>query len=110
MAQSFHRCGNYDEYIARKLRELGSDVNIDLDLGNVIDGPVIDPDPIIEPENPYNGFDPSKGLEVLVIGYRNWAERYLSGCAGQRKHKHQERRMNKWDARLQAHLDNAGGK
>ena len=102
MASSFHRCGNYDEYISRKRRELGS---------LVIDGPTDDDsDVVIEVESPYDQFDPSKGLEVLVVGYRNWAERYLSGCAGQRKHNHQVRRMNKWDTKLQAHLDNASCK
>ena len=87
MAQSFDRCGNYDDFIARKTPDDSDD----------------------EVENPHE-FDPSKGIAALARGYRYWSERYLSGCAGQRKHKHHEKRMNKWDRKLQAHLDNAGGK
>ena len=52
----------------------------------------------------YNRDDPSIGVKQLTTGYRKWAERYLSQCSGQKTFKHQINRMNKWNARLQAHL------
>ena len=97
MIESFNRCGTL---LARKN---GSVVRTQRDAE--------DPDEeFVDVESPYDQFDPSKGMEVLVKGYRRWAERYLSNCAGQRKHKHHEKRMGKWDTILQAQLKEAGCK
>ena len=52
----------------------------------------------------YNREDPVKGVKQLTTGYRKWAERYLSQCSGQKNHRHQIKRMNKWNEKLQAHL------
>ena len=58
----------------------------------------------------YDEFEPSKGMEALIQGYRNWAERHLSNCNGQRKNNHHAKRMGKWDTILQAQLKEAGCK
>ena len=54
----------------------------------------------------YNRDDPTIGVKQLTTGYRKWAERYLSQCSGQKQYKHQINRMNKWNVKLQAHLQN----
>jgi len=90
MIESFDRCGTL---LARKKRSVDSDE---------------DTEEIVDVESPYDEFNPSQGMAVLVNGYRNWAERYLSNCAGQIKHNHQEQRMGKWDTILHNHLENAG--
>ena len=107
MARSFDRCGTYitrkkgavvrkERKKSRKQRAAQTGDDSDEDFVDV--------------ESPYDQFDPSKGMEVLVKGYRNWAERYLSNCAGQKKHKHHTKRMGKWDTVLQTHLDEASCK
>ena len=57
-------------------------------------------------EERYNREDPSEGTKQLTTGYRKWAERYLSQCGGQKNHKHQIKRMDKWNTKLQEHLAN----
>ena len=54
----------------------------------------------------YNREDPSEGIKQLTTGFSKWAERYLSACSGQRQFNYQVDRMNKWNAKLQAHLAN----
>ena len=53
----------------------------------------------------YNRDDPSEGVRQLTTGYRKWAERYISQCSGQRQNSFQVNRMNRWNAKLQAHLN-----
>ena len=53
----------------------------------------------------YNREDPSEGVRQLTTGYRKWAERYISQCSGQKQFQYQVNRMNKWNDRLQAHLN-----
>ena len=52
----------------------------------------------------YNLEDPTVGVKQLTTGYREWAERYMSACSGQRRYQHQVNRMAKWNNLLQAHL------
>ena len=115
MTESFFRCGEWDGRPVEYVENLGiyeetpgefDDILLTPDLEIDLE---IDDEVIIEVESPYVT-DPSKGLEILAKGYKRWAERYLYQCAGQKKHKHQERRMSKWDTILQTHLDNASGK
>ena len=80
MVKSFERCGTYN------------------------------PNETVDDELSYDEFEPSKGMEALIQGYRNWAERHLSNCNGQRKNNHHAKRMGKWDTILQNHLDDAGRK
>ena len=103
MAKSFDRCGTYiarKQGKSRKQRsaQTGDDSDEDSD------------EEFVDVESPYDKFDPSKGMEVLVKGYRNWAERYLSNCAGQKKNQIHTQRMGKWDTVLQTHLDEASCK
>jgi len=44
----------------------------------------------------YNKNSPMIGIKQITTGYRKWAERYINECYGQRKHKYQKQRMNKW--------------
>ena len=53
----------------------------------------------------YNREDPSVGVKQLTTGYRKWAERYISQCSGQRQYSFQVNRMSRWNAKLQAHLE-----
>jgi len=48
--------------------------------------------------------DPKLATKQITTGFRKWAERYLAACSGQKKYNFQIRRMNKWNAKLQAHL------
>ena len=54
----------------------------------------------------YDREDPAVGTKQITTGFRKWAERYISACHGQRVYLHQVNRMNKWNALLQAHLEN----
>merc|ERR1712002_51459 len=54
----------------------------------------------------YDREDPAKGTKQITTGFRKWAERYISACSGQKNYLHQVNRMNKWNAALQAHLEN----
>ena len=54
----------------------------------------------------YNRDDPSVGIKQLTTGFSKWAQRYLSQCSGQRNFQYQVNRMAKWNAALQAHLEN----
>ena len=93
MVESFYRCGHYDETLVsneKSIRKRRDYENDDLEE--------------------FNQFNASNGMKVLVNGYRKWAERHLFACAGQKKHKHREKRMGSWDDKLQTHLENAGGK
>merc|ERR1712035_61291 len=54
----------------------------------------------------YDREDPATGTKQITTGFRKWAERYISACHGQRVYLHQVNRMNKWNALLQAHLEN----
>ena len=83
------RCGHYDENqlphggpAERKRREADDDVFR------------------------YDREDPAVGTKQITTGFRKWAERYISACHGQRVYLHQVNRMNKWNALLQAHLEN----
>ena len=44
----------------------------------------------------YNKNEPSLGLEQITNAYKKWAEYYISECWGQRKHKLQAKRMDRW--------------
>ena len=83
------RCGHYDENqlphggpAERKRREADDDVFR------------------------YDREDPAKGTKQITTGFRKWAERYISACSGQKNYLHQVNRMNRWNALLQAHLEN----
>ena len=52
----------------------------------------------------YNREDPSIGIKQITTGYRKWAQRYISQCAGQKNNKYIVNRMNKWNGVLQAKL------
>ena len=52
----------------------------------------------------YNKKQPLVGIKQITTGYRKWAERYINECWGQRKHKYQVNRMNKWFEILGAHF------
>ena len=54
----------------------------------------------------YDREDPAVGTKQITTGFRKWAERYISACSGQKNYLHQVNRMNKWNALLQAHLEN----
>ena len=54
----------------------------------------------------YDREDPAVGTKQITTGFRKWAERYISACSGQKNYQHQVNRMNKWNAALQAHLEN----
>ena len=52
----------------------------------------------------YDKTDPSTGTHQIITGFRKWAERYLAACSGQKEHKHQDRRLRKWNIALYKHL------
>ena len=52
----------------------------------------------------YNREDPSVGIKQITTGYRKWAARYISQCAGQKNNKYIVNRMNKWNGILQGKL------
>ena len=52
----------------------------------------------------YDREDPCIGTRQITTGFRKWAERYLAACSGQKTYKHQVKRMNLWNEKLQAHL------
>jgi len=52
----------------------------------------------------YDRDDPAIGTKQITTGFRKWAERYISQCSGQRNNQYQVNRMNRWNAKLQAHL------
>ena len=52
----------------------------------------------------YNREDPSIGIKQITTGYRKWADRYLSQCAGQRNNNYIKNRMISWNEKLQAKL------
>merc|ERR1712050_84482 len=54
----------------------------------------------------YDREDPSVGIKQLTTGFSKWAQRYLSQCSGQKNFQYQVKRMAKWNAALQAHLEN----
>jgi len=51
----------------------------------------------------YNKNQPLVGIKQITTGYRKWAERYINECWGQRKHKYQTKRMNRWFETLGEH-------
>jgi len=53
----------------------------------------------------YDRDDPAVGTKQITTGFRKWAERYLSACSGQRDYSFQVNRMNRWNSKLQAHLN-----
>merc|ERR1712167_220545 len=53
----------------------------------------------------YDRTDPAVGTKQITTGYRKWAERYISQCSGQRDNKFQVNRMERWNNKLQAHLE-----
>ena len=53
----------------------------------------------------YDTTDPKVGTKQITTGFRKWAERYLSACRGQKRFQYQIIRMNRWNTKLQAHLD-----
>ena len=52
----------------------------------------------------YDRENPTKGTKQITTGFRKWALRYISGCSGQKIYQYQVNRMNRWNAKLQAHL------
>jgi len=44
----------------------------------------------------YDKTNPMVGIKQITTGFRKWAERYINECHGQRKHKYQINRMNRW--------------
>jgi len=57
----------------------------------------------------YNREDPKIGTKQLLAGFEQWAERYLAECSGQsRNYQHQLKRMARWNAKLQDHLQSVG--
>ena len=52
----------------------------------------------------YDRVNPVRAVKQITTGFRKWAERYISKCSGQRMYKHQIKRMDKWNNKLQAHL------
>ena len=48
--------------------------------------------------------DPEVGIKQITTGFRKWADRYINECWGQRKHKYQRQRMNKFSDVLQGHF------
>jgi len=53
----------------------------------------------------YDRQDPAVGTKQITTGYRKWAERYIAQCSGQRDNKFQVNRMERWNNKLQAHLE-----
>ena len=53
----------------------------------------------------YNRENPKIAVKQLTTGFRKWAERYISNCSGQRYYQFQTIRMDKWNDKLQSHLD-----
>ena len=44
----------------------------------------------------YDRVNPCRGTKQLITGFTKWSERYISSCSGQKNHKHQATRMEKW--------------
>ena len=44
----------------------------------------------------YDRVNPCRGMKQLITGFTKWSERYISSCSGQKNHKHQATRMEKW--------------
>ena len=79
------RCGHYDEFSEH---------------GGPADRKRRDLDDVFR----YNREDPAEGTKQITTGFRKWAQRYIAACGGQKNHKHQIKRMNAWNEKLQAHL------
>ncbi|CBY30923.1 unnamed protein product [Oikopleura dioica] len=62
------------------------------------------PDPDFD-EDRYDRENPRVGVKQITTGYRKWAERYINKCNGQKKHKYQVSRMNRWNTLLQNHYN-----
>ena len=54
----------------------------------------------------YDREDPSVGIKQITTGFSKWAQRYISECSGQRTQQYQVKRMARWNAALQKHLEN----
>ena len=53
----------------------------------------------------YNREDPAVGVKQITTGFRKWAERYIAGCNGQKKHQHHVKRFNHYYRVLSAALE-----
>ena len=54
----------------------------------------------------YNRDDPKIGVKQITTGFKKWAMRYIGNCHGQRVNEYQIDRMERWNSKLQEHLDN----
>ena len=53
----------------------------------------------------YNRQDPETGIREITTGFRKWAFRYIGNCSGQRLNEYQINRMERWNSKLQGHLE-----
>ena len=70
MRRSFDKCGTINV-------EANEEIQMEYDIGN-----------------------PCGAIKVLMNGFSNWTDRYISSCKSQMKNSHQKRRMGKWFSML----------
>jgi hypothetical protein len=106
MARAFQRdnCGFYDAD-TKPHGGPGPDEHINNKNGRVRDRREVSEDGTIEDGSleRYDKTNPIRGIKQITTGYRKWAERFINECHGQRKHKYQVNRMNRWFKKLGDH-------
>merc|ERR1712157_29243 len=52
----------------------------------------------------YDRENPDVATRQITTGFSKWAAKYLSTCKAQKGHQHHEKRMIRWNEKLQEHL------